>query len=209
MIYTSDTKPETNCLDQAINGGDGVDVFIHEMGVPPEIWTMKCLGLDAPPPANPQWWQDAVQTAKDVQNSSQTTQGAFGYLMSQISPRPRLTVATHFPTNDDNVLCALESVRNHCPDIKCYQPGEAGYPDDNELTWSYDCMVLRVYPNRIEQRRALISYYTYTPYPPYGYYDLLPAKYSTPEAQLDRTTEIKSTEDGGYHGQPTYRQDGY
>ena len=35
MIYTSDTKPETNCVEQAKNGGKGVDVFIHEMVVPP------------------------------------------------------------------------------------------------------------------------------------------------------------------------------
>ena len=31
----------------------------------------------------------------------------------------------------------------------------------------------------------------------------------TPEAQLDTTTEIKSTEDGGYDNQPTFRKDGY
>lgn len=211
MIYTSDTKPESNCLDQAINGGEGVDVFIHEMGVPPEIWSMKCLAYDAPPPGNPAWWQNAVGVAVRVQNSSHTAQGAFGYLLSQISPRPRLTVATHFPTNDDNVFCARESVRNHCPEIKCLQPGEPGFkPDENELIWSYDTMVLRVYPDRIEQRKALISYYTYTPYPPYTYYDLLAPKYANPEDQLDLTTEIKSTEEGGWQDQKTtYRQDGY
>ena len=31
MIYSSDTKPETNSVNQACNGGKGVDVFIHEM----------------------------------------------------------------------------------------------------------------------------------------------------------------------------------
>lgn len=35
MIYTSDTKPEKVSVRQAINGAGGVNVFIHEMGVPP------------------------------------------------------------------------------------------------------------------------------------------------------------------------------
>ena len=51
MIYTSDTRPETHCIKQAINGGKGVDVFIHEMVVPPEVWAMKNMGLTAARPA--------------------------------------------------------------------------------------------------------------------------------------------------------------
>jgi ribonuclease Z len=49
MIYSSDTKPETNRVNEAVNGGQGVDVFIHEMVVPPEVWAYKNMGLDAPP----------------------------------------------------------------------------------------------------------------------------------------------------------------
>ncbi len=51
MIYTSDTKPETNCVNQAINGRQaGVDVFIHEMIVPAQYMTMKNLYTDVLPP---------------------------------------------------------------------------------------------------------------------------------------------------------------
>ncbi len=49
MIYSSDTKPEENSIIQASNGGAGVDVFIHEMVVPPAVWAYKNMGLNAPP----------------------------------------------------------------------------------------------------------------------------------------------------------------
>ncbi len=51
MIYTSDTRPETHSIQQAINGRKGVDVFIHEMVVPPEVWAMKNMGLLRSPAA--------------------------------------------------------------------------------------------------------------------------------------------------------------
>ena len=35
MMYTSDTKPEKVCVRQA-SGGKPIDVFIHEMIVPPD-----------------------------------------------------------------------------------------------------------------------------------------------------------------------------
>jgi len=74
MIYTSDTKPEIHSRDLAINKGKGVDVFIHEMIVPPQVWAMKNLHSDElPNPKSP----DLVWTTK-VENSSQTPQGAFG-----------------------------------------------------------------------------------------------------------------------------------
>lgn len=185
MIYTSDTKPEKLSIEQAINGGKGVDVFIHEMGVPPEIWAMKVLGLKQPPPGDPQWWQNAVQASVNIQNSSHTPPGAFAYLMTlleQAKARPRLTVATHFPTTDDNVECALESVRKRCPWVVVDKY-------TGNLVWSYDLMVLRIFPDRIEQRRAVVSDYTYAA-PYYGHTDELPPKYATPVDQLDLSTQI-------------------
>ncbi len=62
----------------------------------------------------------SIEQAKNgiaVQDCSHTPQSAFGYLLSQIGPRPRLKVATHFPLSDDTVNCAMRSVRNHIPDI--------------------------------------------------------------------------------------------
>jgi ribonuclease Z len=204
-IYSSDTKPETNSVDQAINGGKGVDVFIHEMVVPAEVWAYKTMGLKEPPStnsANYASFQATVDQLIRVQNSSHTPQGAFGYLLSQIEPKPRLTVATHFPVADDTVESAFQSVRNRCPDI---QMGK-------DIVWSFDLMVLRVFPDRIEQRRALVSDYAFNPpvqMPKEGFY---PPKYDDgsgkgdPYAQIDRSTEIPATnEDGSVN----YRADGY
>ena len=204
MVYTSDTKPETMSIEQAKNYGPrgvakGVDVFIHEMAIPPEIWSMKNLGLTSPPEDDPDW-EESVKKFEDVQNSSHTTQGAFGFLLSQIEPRPRLTVATHFPTTDDNVACALESVRSHVSDVVVDK-------NNGNLVWSYDCMVLRVFPDRIEQLRADVSDYTYAAYPAYTRYDILPPKYATSTDQLELSTEIPPTDPdtGEYH----YNSDGY
>ena len=211
MIYTSDTKPEKNCIKQA-SGGRGVDVFIHEMIMPPEVLAMMALGLPQPcSPDNPMWMQ-VVDAVTSIQDSSHTTQGAFGYILSQIDPRPRLTIATHFPTTDDNVMCALESVRRHVPDITWNKDYD---PVHKNIVWSHDCMVLRVFAGeeRIEQRRAIVSDYSWSPFPPYQRYDYLPPKYATPDgkwdstAQLDLSDSIESTDpdSGAYH----YNADGY
>ena len=83
------------------------------------------------------------------------------------------------------------------------------------MTWSSDCMVVRVFPDRIEQRRAKISDYTYYPSPAYSFYDPLPPKYhgtnglGDPFAQINTNYVIWSTQDGGYNGQPTYDKSGY
>jgi ribonuclease Z len=205
MIYTSDTKPDWNSVLHAANGGKGVDVFIHEMALPPEIWAMKCQGASTPDEVS----DTAVDRMAEIQNSSHTTQGAFGYLLSEIKARsrlPRLSVATHFPTTDDTVACALRSVHAHVAEID--KVGE-------KLTWSYDCMIIRVFPDRIEQHRADISDYNYSQLPTYTFYDPLIPKYRTdegegdPYGQIDRTYEIQSTEDINTPGVVTYRKDGY
>jgi ribonuclease Z len=211
MVYSSDTKPEWTSILQAINKDasgtpQGVDVFIHEMAVAPEVWAMKMQGLSEPGtgPA----WEQTVDVMKAVQNSSHTPQGAFGYMLSQIVPRPRLAVATHFSTADDTVACALKSVRAHCPDIK---------KEGDQLVWSFDLMVLRVFPDRIEQRQAVVSDFSFNPPIPQSdqHNDMYAPKYHTDtgawdeEKQIDETTEIKSTQDGGFNGQPTFDDSGY
>ena len=209
LLYSSDTKPEVNSIIHAINKdiagrSRGVDVFIHEMAVAPEIWAMKNQGLDEM--GSGSTWDQTVQGMITVQNSSHTPQGAYGYMLSQIDPRPRLAVATHFPTADDTVACALNSVRAHCPDIK---------KEGDQLVWSFDLMVLRVFPHKIEQRRAVVNDFSFNPPIPGVPGGMLAPKYHTdtgagdPFVQIDRTYEINSTEDGGYDGEPTYRKDGY
>ena len=78
-------------------------------------------------------------------------------------------------------------------------------------------MVLRVFPDRIEQRRAVVNDFSFDPpIPPSDTHpDMYAPKYHTDaggwdaEIQIDETTQIKSTDDGGFMGQPTYRKDGY
>jgi ribonuclease Z len=214
MIYTSDTKPEYNCINQACTidprtgKARGVDVFIHEMAVPPEVWAMKIMGLSEPGEGvDPAVWEATVNWTKRVQDSSHTPQGAFGYLLSQIAKRPRLTVPTHFPTTDDTVACALKSVRAHVPDI-----GRLG----EQIVWSYDLMVLRVYKHRILQHRAAVSDYSMVSHsegvpaeeqevPKYWEYDAEHNKVANPTGQIDPTYEIPRVE----NGKENWRDDGY
>ena len=206
MIYISDTKPEKNCILQA-SGNEALDVFIHEMAVPPEIWAMKLMGLTAPGATDDQQaWNATVRWTKDVQESSHTPQGAFGHILSRITPRPRLTVPTHFPVSDDTVACALKSVQGHVPDI-----GRLG----EQITWSFDLMVLRVYKDRIVQHRAVVSDYSLGTYgamvpdqapPKYYKYDDQHNVVPNPTGQIDPTDEIRATNPDGT---VNYRDDGY
>ncbi len=204
MIYTSDTKPETNCVEQAKNGGKGVDVFIHEMVVPPAVWAYKNMGLDRAPQEGEAGYDDyvaAVQQLTTVQNSSHTPQGAFGYILSQLDPRPKLTVATHFPVADDTVASAFQSVTNHCPDVVM----------GKDIVWSFDLMVLRVFPGRIVQCRAAVSDYSFNP-PVQMPGGMLTPKYNdgqghgNPFAQIDTAAQIPATNE---NGTVNYRPDGY
>jgi len=197
MIFTGDTKPEWLSVGQAC-GDKPLDVFIHEMIVPPEVWAMKFLGLTTIPPAPwPPAFQQAVDAAANVQNSSHTPQGAFGYLLSKIHPLPRLTVATHFPVADDTVNCAFNSVQEHIPTI-----GKLG----TKIVWSFDAMVIRVFTG--DPKPAIIQQQVVSPisnfcFSPLGvtYANLLPPKYNIngapdPLAQIDLSTSIPQSENG-------------
>jgi ribonuclease Z len=210
MIYTSDTKPEELCIEQAGNEDKGVDVFIHEMIVPADVWAMKFRRLaELPDPDS-----FLVKQLTMVQNSSHTPQGAFGYLLSQIKPRPRLTVATHFPTSDDTVACAKKSLREHCKVVQGRDPKPK--EDAARITWSFDCMVITVSKNRIIEQRGMVSDFEYSAtavgVPPVDGV-MNPAKYSDdkgngdPYAQIDRSTEIEPCDCDS--GECRYRTDGY
>lgn len=204
MIYSSDTKPETNSVNLAINRGRGVDVFIHEMALPPSVWAYKNMGLSAPPPTNSPIYSSYLATVTQltaVEDSSHTPQGAFGYLLSQIEPKPKLTVATHFPTADDTVASAFDSVKAHCTNIVF----------GAEMAWSFDLMVLRVFPDRIEQRRAVVSDYAFNP-PVQLSGGMKVPKYNDgkgngdPYAQIDLSTSLSQTNE---NGSVNWSSDGY
>jgi len=197
MIFTGDTKPEWDSVKLACSGDKPLDVFIHEMIVPPDVWAMKFMGLPAPLDGNPSF-DKAVADVAMVQNSSHSPQGAFGYLLSQINPLPRLTVATHFPVSDDTVECALNSVKAHISDI-----GNLG----DKIVWSFDAMAIRVFagdPKPAIQQQVVspISDFCFSPISSTPT-DLLPPKYHNADgtgdayAQIDRSTQIEQTNANG------------
>jgi len=210
MIYTSDTKPEYHSIDQAKNGGKGVDVFIHEMSLPAEVWTFKGMNLTEPPPPNTPGWDDAVDYTKMVQNSSHTPQGAFGYLLNQINPRPRLTVATHFPVDDETVECATKSVQDHCNIFQGNGPLPQGAA---RITWSFDLMVITVSKDQIIEQLGDVSDFSNPAKSNLPSGDPNPAKYhdangkGDPYAQIDRSTEIPDCDKDT--NTCNYRDDGY
>jgi ribonuclease Z len=207
MIYSSDTKPEKLCVEQARNGGAGVDVFIHEMIVPAQVWAMKINHLPELPPAD----NPTVLQLQMVQNSSHTPQGAFGYLLSQIEPKPRLTVATHFPVSDDTVECAVKSVMEHCNVVQGRDPKPK--EDAARITWSFDLMVITVSKDRVLEQRGVVSdfEFNFTVQPVPGVRN--PAKYrdesgkGDPYAQIDESTAIQPCDPDT--GACNYRPDGY
>jgi ribonuclease Z len=156
-------------------------------------------------------WEAAYNASMQVQNSSHTPQGAFGYMLTQIHPHPRLAVATHFPVADDTVASALESVRAHCPHIQQGIPSEVPSPGGN-ITWSYDLTVLNVSKTRIRERKAVVQPNSFGG-SPRQYADINPPKYHTstgamdPYAQIDRATEVPQVNPVTH--KENYREDGY
>ncbi len=234
MIYTGDTKPEQLSVEAACNKGDGVDVFIHEMGAAAQIWAMKNTNARTLPDED----SAAVQQMLMVQNSSHTPQGAFGYVLSQIDPLPRLTVATHFPTSDDTVACAMKSVRQHVDvvqgnnhpwmrDILPNHKKQKRRKSPARITWSFDLMVISVTPDQIIEKKGMgpeignVATYqpppgtqnpdgTPIPYgfnaPKYGYLDERGFPVGDPYAQIDTSTQYcPCNEDRSCN----YREDGY
>jgi ribonuclease Z len=137
----------------------------------------------------------------DVQNSSHTTQGAFGYLLTQIKTPPRLTVATHFQAQDDTIASAQTSLDAY------------GIPRE-AYTFASDFMVLNVTEEEIIQRRLEVSRFAFSapcatapqPYddPKYNKPNPNPPPevIGDPEAQLDISDGIEPSCD-------TYTKDGY
>lgn len=139
MIYAGDTKPSQYMIDQA---KPGVDVLIHEIVVPADVWVKK-LGL-------PQT-QAAIDGAQAVQDSSHTPQKAYGYLLDQIVKQggkaPTLAVGTHFQATDDTITAALADIR------KWYL---------GDVTIAGDFMVINVSKSKgIKVRRANVSNYAW------------------------------------------------
>ncbi len=169
MIYSGDTRPNYTMMDKA----GGVDVLVHEIVMPPDKWTMKFLHTDDPSDIDP----NQLAYFTDIQNSSHTTQGAFGYLLSQIKPWPRLTVATHFQATDDTIECAIDSVDSYLR--KEYPSG-----DLPSYTFASDFTVVKVTGDKVLQYRMPISSHEY----PYGG-GPIPQPYDIPKYNMQAVDE--------------------
>lgn len=196
MIFSGDTKPNYDIIRQAA----GIDVLVHEMVMPAYDWALKNSGMS---PDDPNFGL-AYDYALQVQNSSHTPQGAFGYLLSQMNPPPRLAVATHFQAQDDTIASATQSVRNHYP--------------VGELTFAADLMVINVSATKIIQRRAEVSAFAFMPTnplhqqksPKYWKWDdpvLQNAKVMDPYAQILTEEEVPATDPITH--EVNFREDGY
>ncbi len=194
MIFTGDTKPSSEVVRQA----SGVTVLFHEMVVPAEIWAMKNMHITSKDQVSPEVWTAAYNYALAVQNSSHTPQGAFGYLLSQMKPAPKLAVATHFQATDDTIDSAMKSIREHYP--------------KGDVTIAADLMVLNVKPSGITKRRAVVSDWAWYPkstvYP-----DVNAPKYHGPDGKMDPTAQIDQSQGippkDPATGKVNYRDDGY
>jgi len=102
MVFTGDTRPNEYVLANA----KGVDVLVHEMVVPPEVWVTANSGLVSGDPG----YDQALDMATEVQDSSHTPELALGYILSQT--QPRLGVATHFQVNEDTRPAAVARVQS-------------------------------------------------------------------------------------------------
>ncbi|MFO1414695.1 MAG: MBL fold metallo-hydrolase [Burkholderiales bacterium] len=178
MIFTGDSKPSDLLLAQATAGAP-VDVLISEIVVDPQIWVSRQSGITDPDDPT---FEAAMVNAEAVQESSHTPQKAFGYMVRQMQlagKAPRLAVGTHFQATDDTIILAMEALRS-------WYKGWT--------TIATDLMVLNVTAQRIEQRAARVSDYSWSArwqdprqvngaYPP-KYADLDPCNPYYPSAPL-------------------------
>jgi ribonuclease Z len=214
MIYSGDTKPNKSMVREASNDNHGIDVLIHETVMPPRQWAAHVGGIPASKVTD-----DAMNEAKTIENSSHTTQGAFGYLMSQLNPLPRLTVATHFQAQDDTIdgdssdtsmspVGARTSIANH------------GIPNGSYV-FAADFMVLQLSTDKtvpVRVRKIVPSHYAFNGLHVVYRTDLNAPKYwmldpktgkkvGDPNAQIDNTDWIPYSNYNN-NGIITYNEDG-
>jgi len=141
MVFSGDSQPNTFMLSQATN----LDVLIHEVTLPPEVWAAKnSSGL---PPTDPRF-PAGVATAKKIQDCSHTPGKALGYMLHQLAlsnAAPRLAVATHCQFEDDTTNTIMT-------DIRSWYPGA--------VTLANDLVVLNISTDKgqpIRRRTAVVS----------------------------------------------------
>ena len=103
---------------------------------------------------------------------------------------------------DDTVASAFSSVKAHCTNIVF----------GKDIVWSFDQMVLRVFPDRVVQCRAAVSSYAWNPIVQLSTNAMVTPKYNDgkgngdPYAQIDQSTSYSQT---NKNGTVNWRSDGY
>ena len=144
LIFSGDSKPNSFMLKALTEGQTGVDLLIHEMVIPAEVWAAIATGGGEPSSAS-------LLTARAVQENSHTPELALGYILAETqkaNKSPRLAVATHFQASDSTIRPAFDALRS-------WYAGP--------ITIATDLMVFNVSRSRILQRRAVVSDYSPTP----------------------------------------------
>jgi ribonuclease Z len=106
MSFSGDTRPNAFTLSNATN----LDVFIHEVTLPPELWAQK-NGVDTNSAIYPQ----AVAKTQMIVDCSHTPSQAFGYMLYQMhlnGTAPRLAVATHCQFEADTTNSIMTGIRS-------------------------------------------------------------------------------------------------
>ena len=145
LVFSGDTKPNRFMLNVLAGRERPVDLLIHEMVLPAEVWTAAANGG--------QVGDAALLTARAVQENSHTPEMALGYVLRQAEQAgraPRLAIGTHFQASDDTLRPAFEAVRQWY-----------GGP----FTVATDLMVINVGKKQIRQRRAVVSDFSQLPPP--------------------------------------------
>ena len=144
MIFSGDTRPNNFMVSALTSAQKPVDLLIHEMVLPPDVWVGAATGGTGE--------TAALLTSRAVQQNSHTPELALGYILrqAQLANRaPRLAVATHFQASDDTIRPAFDAVRTWY-----------GGP----FSIVTDLVVINVSKSQIRQRRAVVS--DYSPSPP-------------------------------------------
>lgn len=167
VLFTGDSLPNQQMVDQANQFGEPLDVLISEMALDPEVWVNKMAALKR---GDPGYWE-AVAGNKEVQLSSHTPMKMFGYMLGMTNPR--LAVGTHCFLNNDVWVHAVDEIRAYYP--------------QGDLAFAVDGMVLNLIKGQpIQQRMAIYSDFTWPMENIKSYNNPAPPKYHGPRAQFSQ-----------------------
>jgi len=187
MVFSGDSQPNTFMLNQATN----LDVLIHEVTLPPELWAIKNgSGLLPTDPTYPA----GVALAKKIQDCSHTPAKALGYMLNQLSlsnVAPRLAVATHCQFEEDTTNTIMTGIRS-------WYPGPVALVSDLQ--------VLNISTDKsqpIRQRTAIVSsdaFYTNAAY--YAASEIAAPKYANNMMQLSDWLQAHIIPEASYTNPP-------